>query len=363
MKKMKILHIYDKNGIGGVKTVIDGVYSTSIKNPEMLFYCLRNLEDKQSDENNYFYYNSKLKLNFLSFLKLIEIIRSNNISIIHSHQNKSMIYSIMYKLFFNPQLRIIQHEHGAVFQEKKYYGILLKLFWKKINLFIAVSKSIKTKLIEDMKIPDDRIKVLRNFVVLEKFNREVLKGYDRNKQRGKIEIEKNDFILGFVGRLNKVKGCECLVNAIQYITIPNFKVVIAGDGVERKNLERLCKKLNLQDKLIFLGYAEPLEVYSMIDCLAAPSESEASPMIFYETQAVGIPIIASNIVAFNELIKNGENGLLFEQGDGRDLAKKVELLYDDEKLRRDLIENGLENAKKYSLHDYLIKLRGIYEEL
>lgn len=65
-------------------------------------------------------------------------------------------------------------------------------------------------------------------------------------------------------------------------------------------------------------------------------------------QAFGVPIIVSNVGAINELIKNEENGLLFEFANEKDLVEKIELVEKDKELRERLIKNGLCSVKEYS---------------
>ena len=78
-------------------------------------------------------------------------------------------------------------------------------------------------------------------------------------------------------------------------------------------------------------------------------------------QAFGVPIIVSNVGAINELIKNEENGLLFDFANEKDLAEKMELIEQDKDLRERLIKKGLFSAKRYSLEEYIRSLEKKYE--
>ena len=79
-----------------------------------------------------------------------------------------------------------------------------------------------------------------------------------------------------------------------------------------------------------------------------------------EAQAFSVPVIASDVGALNELIKNDENGLLFEFANEKDLAEKIEWMEKDKDLRGRLIENGLYSVKSYSLEEYIRSLGKIY---
>jgi glycosyltransferase involved in cell wall biosynthesis len=364
--KIRILHIISTPGLGGAQTLLSDIVKNS---SNQYIYCLR--KDKINTFkglDKMFYYNSYkyYKFNPLILIDLFKTIKKNNFGILDLHLGKPLIYAYLIKIF-NPNIKIIYHEHGMIFScddssNRSYlYEILLKLLGNKIDLFIAVSKATKEKLIENAGIPENKIKVLYNFVDLEKFNPEVLKKYDINGQREELGIRGEDFVIGLAGRLNKVKGCEYLIKSIPYINIPNFKVLIAGDGIERKKLEKLSENLNIKDKIIFLGYVKEISnFYEIIDVLVVPSKFESFGLSAVEAQASGVPVIASNVAALNEIIKDKENGLLFKAKDEIDLAEKIKLVYSNGKLKKKLIEKGLESVKKYSLNKYLKQLNKLY---
>ena len=362
MSNHKVLHIISHPGLGGAQTLL----KTIIENTNNHYlYCLRKDKvDIFNDLNQVHYYSSykSYKFNPFILINLYRIIKKYNFKILHLHLGKPLIYAYIIKIF-DSKIKIVYHEHGKIFNQNcaRIYRIYLNMFKGKVNLFIAVSKATKQKLMENAGIPEEKIKVLYNFIDPDKFNSESLKKYNRDKEREKLGLRREDFIIGFAGRLSKVKGCEYLIKSIPYIkNIPNFKVLIAGDGIERKKLEKLAENLNIKEKIIFLGYVkEILNFYEIIDVLVVPSKFEASPMIFYESHALGIPMIASNVAALNEFIKNNENGLLFEFANEKDLAEKIELIYMDEKLKKKLIKNELDDIKKYSLDEYSLKINNL----
>lgn len=364
-KCKNVLHIIDHLAGGGAQSIVRNLIVQDVNN--FYFYVLRksrNQEDLKLDR--VVMRASYSKFGIRPLIEIIKLIRKNKIDILHLHLKRSIYLGIVISLFVR-NIKIIVHEHGNVFYNAKTgrkdfsYNTFLRFFQNKVDLFIAVSEITKKKLMENAGIPEKKIKVLYNFVELEKFNPEVLKKYDRNRQRKKLGIRGGDFVIGFAGRLSNVKGCEHLIKSIPYINIPDFKVLIAGDGVDRKNLEKLAEKLNVTEKIIFLGYVkEILNFYGIIDVLIVPSKSESFGISVIEAQACGVPVIASNVGAINELIKNEENGLLFEFANEKDLAEKIELIEKDKDLRERLIKNGLCSVKEYSLENCLEVLDLVY---
>jgi glycosyltransferase involved in cell wall biosynthesis len=251
------------------------------------------------------------------------------------------------------------HEHGQIFQNNWYYELFIKIAKKRINLFIAVSKATRERLIKKASISKDKIKILYNFVDLDRFNK-VNITWDVKKEKEKLGAEK-DFVIGFVGRLSEVKGCEYLIRSLPYLRF-NYKVVIVGDGPLREKLKNLSLKLELSENVIFIGYSEKMiKYFSLMNILVVPSLSESFGISAVEAQALEIPVTASNVPALNEIINN-ENGMLFEAKNPKDLSQKINKLYKNQKLRKELVKNGLKNAKKFDLNNYVAKLNQLYHE-
>lgn len=364
MQQINVLHVIDHTGFGGAQTIVRELLNRWESNDIKLKSCaLRksNPNSEYSSMNVSFSSNHESKYSVHSFFDLKKIVKAEYIAVLHLHLPKSIVYGVLIKTFYCKNIKLIVHEHGEINGNKFWYNTILKMFLNKINLFVAVSDATKRGLIQNTKVEEKKIEILYNFVDLSKFSQDKLKGFDKSIERKKLELNLEDYVLGFAGRLDKLKGCDVLIRSITNIKNPNTKVVIAGDGIERKELEKLAENLNVKDKIIFLGYVKDMiKFYSLIDCHVIPSRSESFGLTAIEAQAFAIPVIASSINGLNEIVLDKKTGLLFEPENEKDLAEKIELIYTDENLRNELTKNGLENAKKYSLKNYLTNLEGIY---
>ena len=359
VKKIKVLFVIDHLGFGGAQTMIRGILGKE-RDTDVFCYVLKKSDDTIKFNNeNIVFRDSTNKFDFNSLFELKNIIENKKIGVLHCHLLKSFIIGYLLKRIYFRNMKLIFHEHGKIFKNKWLYNLFLKCVKKRVDLFIAVSEATKKELIKNADINRKKIDVLYNFSDLDPSN---ARKCDKQEEREKLGLRRDDFAIGFVGRLSTVKACEYLLKAIQYINIPNFKVLIAGDGVERKKLEKIAENLNIKEKVFFLGYVEEISnFYGLIDVLVVPSKFESFGISVIEAQACGVPVIVSNVGALNELIKNEENGLLFEFADEKDLAEKIELIYIDKDLRERLIKNGLYSVKRYSLEEYIRSLKRIYE--
>ncbi len=362
-KEIKILHIIDSLGLGGAQTIVKGIFEYQLNNQNIFLFALRNrnilIEVKHT---NVQIFNSSKKYSFRPLFALKDLIKREEITILHCHLFKSQIFGFLLKKIWFKNVKLIFHEHGEIFQGYITYNLFMRDVKSTINKIIAVSNATKEKLIAKAGIEENKITVLSNFVDLNKFNRKNIT-WNMEGEREKIGIKKGEYVIGFVGRLAKVKGCEYLLKALPYLNF-SYKVLIAGDGPERKKLEKLAVELKITERIIFLGYrSDTVFIYSLLDVLIMPSLSESFGLSVIEAQSMGTPVISSNIPALNEIIINNENGLMFEVKKSQDLSLKIELMYKDEKARNRFTKNGLESVKKYDLGNYIAMLNNIYSKL
>jgi phosphatidylinositol alpha-mannosyltransferase len=157
----------------------------------------------------------------------------------------------------------------------------------------------------------------------------------------------------FVGRLEKRKGADYLLEAYQRIKrhMPNSRLIIVGPGTRlRHKYEKQVKQSGIED-VVFAGYASYGELpryYKTADIFCAPATGwESFGIVLLEAMAVGKPIVASNIEGYASLITHGVEGLLVPPKDEDSLAQALTSLMTDESLRQQMGARGRVKAKKY----------------
>jgi colanic acid/amylovoran biosynthesis glycosyltransferase len=131
-----------------------------------------------------------------------------------------------------------------------------------------------------------------------------------------------------VGRLHKIKGHEFLIRACAHLQQQGigFECVIAGDGPERRHLERLIHKLGLEDKVTLLGHIarEQMDsLYDRADVVALTSRSEGIPLVLMEAMARGKIVLAPAITGIPELVQHRRTGFLYEAGSMEDFLRRL----------------------------------------
>ena len=171
-----------------------------------------------------------------------------------------------------------------------------------------------------------------------------------------LKLEKKNFVL-YVGRLVKYKGLQYIIEALKG---SGEKLVVAGDGEDRKFFEELARKMNVRAK--FLGkvsYKTVRKLMSEAKCLVLPSKTrlEAFGIVLLEAMASGTPVIAYNTPGVREIAKKG--GFVFSSVE--ELREKIESL--DGKTIRKIGKRGRKVAEKYGWENVARRTLKIYEKL
>ena len=145
----------------------------------------------------------------------------------------------------------------------------------------------------------------------------------------KYTIKKEIKNIIFVGRLIYAKGVQDLIYAFSKINNKKLKLTIVGNGPYKKDLEKLVKKLKLQNKIKLTGEKNKREVLNLLsksDLFVNPSYSEGLPTSVLEAGAVGLPVIATDVGGTREVIINNKTGLLIKEKKPSELRDAIDFM-------------------------------------
>ncbi len=301
---------------------------------------------KKGNEKNIFF-------TFLWFFQISFKLIFEKPDFLHIGKIRPIVYFfLIFKIF---KIKIILYFHGLDYYEMKNKSLLKRKFVnyaiKKADLTVCANKYV-------LKIIKENVRPKREYILYPGVDLSYL-----NKINEKFKEEKKDkFILLTVANLVKRKGIDTVLRALNILKDEfDFKYYIIGKGPEEKNLKDLTKKLDLQDRVFFLGELneEKFKYYKICDVFLMPSrviEEEGSfegfGIVFLEASFFKKFLIGAKTGGIPEAIINGETGILLD--DPEDYIKLSEIIKDYFK-NPYKYEKIKENAYKRVLKEFDIK--------
>lgn len=229
---------------------------------------------------------------------------------------------------------------------------------KAANAVVALSEVSKAELL-DRGVSRDKITVVPNAVHDESIDRD----FDRSLLRRELGLE-DTFTVGTVTSIVGYEGIDVLLRAVVFT--PEIRVLIVGDGSSRLELEKLAKELGLSDRVLFVGQQPNESIwkwYAVLDAFVVPRRDtpvcrKVTPIKPLQAQALGVPVIASDLPALREI--TGKFAYYFQPEQPEELANHLRRLdrHDAEKL-----EGGKEWAKKHTWKHNARRYKEIYRDL
>jgi len=172
-----------------------------------------------------------------------------------------------------------------------------------------------------------------------------------------------------LGRLVPSKGFDVALHAFRAIAArhPAARLVVAGDGTERRSLEELAVHLNVAERVEFVGRVRPNETGALIAAstlILMPSREETFGLVALETAQQGRPIVASRVEGLAEIVADGDTGVLVPPGDATALgAAACALLDDRERCARMGRRARQRVAERFSWERHLDSYEALYRRL
>jgi glycosyltransferase involved in cell wall biosynthesis len=370
---MRVLHVVDTNGLGGAQTLLHGfVGHPSTTTEHHVFALRRKVEDVLATSPGIEVAESSSRFSLSPRKRLRELLSPAEFGIVHCHLPRSQLFVWSLRSFLNNTTRVIAHEHGQILgsNDQRLLTDLSYLTMKRLTRsffrhHIAVSNATREGLIKRAGIVKEDITVIGSFANTDEYNPEERRSR-RDAQRAALNIKEDDFVVGIAGRITAKKGWRVFLDALHCLAKSgNVPVaVVSGHGPERSEFEAAVAALPTVLRLHDLRWVDDVrDFYSTLDCFVAPSFAEGSPVAAREAMAMGLPIVASNIEGFTDLITNGDSGLLFRTGDSGALAECIERVMADSALSSELGRRAAEHSKSFSVAAYTQMLDNVYAQV
>lgn len=182
---------------------------------------------------------------------------------------------------------------------------------------------------------------------------------DRLAMRHRLHLEDDTFVFGSIGSLIPRKANHHTLEALATFSRKHpeakWKMVLVGEGAERRALAAQASELGIERNVIFTGFQNtPFDYLATFDAFILASKSEGLPRVVLEAMLLKIPVIGSQVTGTAELIDHGSTGLLFPWSDVSLLAEHLENIWHDAGLRARLAAAAHENVcQAYAIESYV----------
>jgi len=313
-------------------------------------------------------------------IRAINIVKSWNLDIIHSHTEFGIG---TFARIIAKQLGIpLVHTYHTMYEDyihyitKGYFDKSSKKIVEHLTLFYC-DKTATELIVPTQKTRDlfkKKYKVEKNVhivptgIEVERFFKENVNEKEVNALKKKLGIEKDDFILLFVGRLAEEKNIVYLIETLRDIirkeTVrKKVKFLIIGDGPDIEAYRNLVKKYQMEENIILYGrvpWEEIPNYYQLANIFVTASKSETQGLTVIEAMAAGLTPVAIDDEAFNTVIKDGENGRLFRTK--KELREIVEECRKNPIKLEKLSQHARLSSENYSSKYYAKSILQVYED-
>ncbi len=367
-RKIKILHVIDSLGIGGMERIVidvaNGLDSTRF---EQVVCCISRrgeAADQLRDGVRCFDLGKGDKADRLMPLKLAGVIRRERPDIIHS-QSWSGVDTALAKLLM-PGVKLVHSEHGRSYSDLRRQSLMRRMarrgLYHVADSVFAISSEVREFYCGQTGFSAERMQIIPNGIDTRRIDEADAKGI-----RAEFGIAPDDFVFGTVARLDLTKDTMMLARAFAAIALPRqnpkLKLLIVGDGEQRARLEEFVAMLGLNRIVIFAGMRRDVpRLLRAMDVFALSSVSEGLPLTVLEAMAARLPVVATNVGALPELVEEGRTGFLVPIRHAAAMSDKFEAFLANRRLANILGEAARQKVvREFTMERMLRNYGEMYE--
>jgi glycosyltransferase involved in cell wall biosynthesis len=281
--------------------------------------------------------------------KLARYIRRHGIRLIHTFDYPLTLFAVPVARWMTRAVVVSsQRSHRSLIPAK--YRRLIRATDRTAAAIVANCEFVRQHLQSDEGVRSDRIQLCYNGVDLEEF--------------APRETARDSLTIGVVCALRPEKDLRTLIEAFGRVRRPGLRLLMVGGGSMLDELRRQAAASGLDGDCTFVpGTGSVAKWLRAIDIFVLPSRSEALSNSLLEAMACGCCPVASRVGGNVELIRHGENGMLFEAGDAGQLSSVLDTLVELRVLREQLAAKARCTAQQFSIASSARRMEEIYTEL
>jgi glycosyltransferase involved in cell wall biosynthesis len=270
---------------------------------------------------------------FVSAFAVRDLVRKEGVDIVHSHTRVSQVAgALACRMAGVPMVTTC---HGYF---KRRLRSIVDTWGDKV---IAISAAVHRHLKDDLKVKDERIELVYSGIDMRKFSKDF--SDDEIGATKKYLGLSGRIIAGTIGRMSPVKGQKFFIQAMAKVLKerPDAAAFVVGNGPDGPSIKSLAMALGIDDRISFVdSVSDTRQMLSAMDIFVFPSVREGLGIALLEALAMSKACVASRIGGIEDIITDGENGMLTDVGDSDSIAQAVLKLMSDDGLREAIGRSG-----------------------
>lgn len=369
-KRIRVLHVAE--AAGGVERYLQTLFKYSDKEQvENILVCSQNYDYKKmkSLADRVIVLKMAHQINPSSDIKvekaLRRIIKQLKPDIVYAHSSKAGALARIADLGLKN--KVIYNPHGWAFnmqqsaKKKEMYKWVEKISAYFCDKIVCISDAEKESALREKICKPSKLQVIYNGIDLEAIKNTI------PKTKAELNIPEDAFVVGMVGRLSKQKAPDVFVKAAKLIKdkIPNAYFLMVGDGELRGQVENLIHQYDLGSSFLITGWVDnPTAYMKIMDVGMLLSRWEGFGLVLPEYMACGVPIVATNVDAIPNIIKDGVNGMLVNKDSFVGVQKVCTGLKNDTELKDRIIASAKSMVRnKFGAKRVAKESIGLYKDL
>lgn len=357
-----ILHIIGRMNVGGAETFIMNIYRNIDRNKIQFDFVVHTKERCAYDDEieklgGKIYRIPELsKHPIKNMIELAKILKQDDIkySTVHRHTNTSIVFTDLIISKIMKVKKIIVHSHSTNAKNPILHKIF-RPFMRIANIRYACSKEAGKWLFGK----NVNFTVINNGIDLEKYK---VNDIVRNEVRKELNINPDEILLGHIGRFNKAKNHNFLVDIFYELQKDiNAKLVLVGTGELENDIKNKVKEMQIENKVIFLGLRKDVyRILQAMDIFVFPSLYEGLGISLIEAQVAGLPCLVSNAIQDEAIITNNVKKLSIERNNIKEWIENIENISRNKTIIDREINQNDSKIKKFNIIEVTKKLEEIY---
>jgi len=240
---------------------------------------------------------------------------------------------------------------------------LLRVFSLVADKFIAIAPNVADYLRNKANVSPQKVITINNGVEIPR----TVSGLEAQRLKDQYSIKDDDFIVGTVGRLfNDHKKITDIIEAMYILRdFDQIKLIIVGGGKDEELIKQKAIDLGVQSKVIFTGYQfDTAPFYKLMNVFCIASQREGFGLVAAEAMLHGLPVVATKVGGLQNVVVDGETGILIKPHQPEEIATAIKRLYDSVDLLKIYSEKGYTRAMdNYTEKRYVSDVLSLYREL